>query len=74
MSRNPATNQAKEGITLELADYTLANIEATLINKVLKETDWDLKKAAQRLEIARGTLYSKIRKHNIRRSARPALL
>lgn len=72
MSKRHAPNQAKEAITLELADYTLANVEATLINKVLKETDWNLKKAARRLEIARGTLYGKIKKHNIRRSARPA--
>ncbi|MBE9571514.1 MAG: hypothetical protein IMF11_12870 [Proteobacteria bacterium] len=59
--------------TLELRDRSLANAEATLINEVLLETGWNLKRAARRLKIARGTLYSKIKKHNIRRPTMPAL-
>jgi len=53
---------------------SLANAEATLIQEVLQETDWNLKRAARRLKIARGILYSKIKKHNIRRPAMPSLL
>lgn len=74
MSHHPATVPAKEEITLELRDHSLANAEATLINEVLQETGWNLKRAANRLKIARGTLYSKINKHNIRRPGMPALL
>lgn len=59
--------------TLEMRDRSLANAEATLINEVLRETGWNLKRAARRLKIARGTLYSKIKKHNIRRPTMPAL-
>jgi transcriptional regulator of acetoin/glycerol metabolism len=40
-----------------------------LIHKVLQETNWNLRQTARELEIARGTLYSKIKKHNIKRSA-----
>ncbi|GAH59760.1 unnamed protein product, partial [marine sediment metagenome] len=31
----------------------------------LKETNWNLSKAAQILEISRTTLYSKIKKHKL---------
>jgi DNA-binding NtrC family response regulator len=74
MSYHPATRSEKGEITLKLRDRSLANAEATLINEVLQETGWNLKRAASRLKIARGTLYSKINKHNIRRPGMPALL
>lgn len=73
MSDHSRTKATKEEITLELKDHSLANAEATLIQEVLQETDWNLKRAARRLKIARGTLYSKIKKHNIRRPAMPSL-
>ena len=73
MSDHIATGPVQEEITLELTDHSLANAEATLIQDVLQETDWNLKRAARRLKIARGTLYSKIKKHNIRRPAMPSL-
>lgn len=69
MSDHPA----KTEITLELRDQSLANVEATLIRSVLQETDWNLKRAAKELDIARGTLYSKIKKHNIKRPAMTTL-
>jgi DNA-binding NtrC family response regulator len=74
MSDHYGTKATKDEITLELKDHSLANAEATLIQEVLKETDWNLKRAAKRLKIARGTLYSKIKKHNIRRPAMLYLL
>jgi transcriptional regulator of acetoin/glycerol metabolism len=61
------TEAAKEEITLELNDRSLPKAEASLIHRVLQETNWNLKEAAEELEIARGTLYSKIKKHNIKR-------
>ncbi len=64
-------NPVRKEITLELTDHSLSNVEAALINEVLRATGWNLKRAARRLEIARGTLYSKIKKHNI--SRRPTL-
>lgn len=69
MSDHSGTERAKEEIILELTDRSLPKAEATLIHKVLQETNWNLKQAARELEIARGTLYSKIRKHNIKRPA-----
>jgi two-component system NtrC family response regulator/two-component system response regulator HydG len=36
-----------------------------MIHKVLEETDWNLKQAAKEMEIARGTLYSKMKKYGI---------
>ena len=60
--------------TLELKDRSLPKAEEALIRKVLEETDWNLKRSAMLLHIARGTLYSKMGKYNIRRPALPALL
>lgn len=66
MTDHLAAAPAKDTITLELSDLSLSNAEAILIYRVLQETGWNLKKAARRLDIARGTLYSKIKKHHIR--------
>ena len=57
----------KKGFALGLSSSSLSLAESTLIRKVLEETNWNLKKSAEELDIARGTLYSKIKKHNIRR-------
>jgi DNA-binding NtrC family response regulator len=51
--------------TLRLSSRSLPLAESTLIRKVLEETHWNLKKAARELDIARGTLYSKIEKYRI---------
>ncbi|MCE1226762.1 MAG: sigma-54 dependent transcriptional regulator [Geobacteraceae bacterium] len=44
---------------------TLAEAERTLIKKVLEDSNWNLKMAAEILDIARGTLYSKIEKYQL---------
>ncbi len=55
----------KEQLTVTLSSSSLPNAEATLIREVLEETDWNLKQASEMLDIARGTLYSKMKKYNI---------
>jgi len=60
---------ANEEIILELTDRSLLKAEVTLIHKVLQQTNWNLTQAARELEIARGTLYNKMKKHNIKRPA-----
>ncbi|MBW2738909.1 MAG: sigma-54-dependent Fis family transcriptional regulator [Deltaproteobacteria bacterium] len=55
----------KKGFTLGLSSRSLTLAEATMIHKVLEETNWNLKQAAKELEIARGTLYSKMKKYGI---------
>jgi len=67
MSDHYRIETANQGIILELTDRSLPKAEATLIHKVLKEKKWNLKQAARELEIARTTLYSKMKKHNIKR-------
>jgi len=53
--------------TLRLPSRSLPLAEETLIRKVLEETNWNLKQAARELDIARGTLYSKMKKYGIER-------
>jgi two-component system NtrC family response regulator/two-component system response regulator HydG len=54
---------------LTLTSPSLPLAEATLIQKVLDENDWNLKQAAMELEIARGTLYSKIKRYRLKKAA-----
>jgi two-component system NtrC family response regulator/two-component system response regulator HydG len=54
---------------LTLTSPSLPLAEATLIQKVLDENHWNLKQAAMALEIARGTLYSKIKKYKLKKTA-----
>jgi len=54
-----------KAFTLELPSSSLPVAEATMIRKVLEETNWNLKRAAKELDIARGTLYSKMNKYAI---------
>ncbi len=56
--------------SLHLSSKSLPLAESTLIRRVLEDTNWNLKQAAKELQIARGTLYSKMVKYNI---SRPAL-
>ena len=44
---------------------TLAEAECALIRKALEDSSWNLKMAAEALDIARGTLYSKIEKYQL---------
>ncbi|AOY60438.1 sigma-54-dependent transcriptional regulator [Desulfococcus multivorans] len=57
----------KSDFSLTLSSSSLPEAEFTLISKVLEETGWNLKQAAERLAIARGTLYSKMKKYGIRK-------
>ena len=56
---------------LTLTSPSLPLAEATLIQKVLNENHWNLKRAAMELEIARGTLYSKIKKYRLKKIQPP---
>jgi DNA-binding NtrC family response regulator len=58
----------KKKFRLSLTSPSLSLAEATLIQKVLDENHWNLKQAAMELEIARGTLYGKIKKYNLKES------
>ena len=57
-------SQTKE-FALRLPFRSLPLAEATMIHKILDETNWNLKQAAKQLDIARGTLYSKMEKYGI---------
>jgi len=61
------TSQKKD-FTPRLSSRSLPLAESTMIRKVLKETNWNLKQAARELDIARGTLYSKIKKYGIKKT------
>ena len=58
-------NTQRKGFTLGLPSRSLPLAESTMICKVLEETNWNMKQAAMELDIARGTLYSKIKKYRI---------
>jgi len=47
-------------------EYALAKNERELILSVMEKCNWNKRKAARLLEISRGTLYSKLKKYNIR--------
>ena len=59
-----ATSHTKE-FDLRLSSGSLSLAEATIIRKVLEQKNWNLKRSAKELDIARGTLYNKIKKHGI---------
>jgi two-component system NtrC family response regulator/two-component system response regulator HydG len=56
---------------LTLTSPSLPLAEATLIQRVLNENHWNLKQTAMDLEIARGTLYSKIKKYRLKKIEPP---
>lgn len=58
-------NSKPKEFSLRLSSRSLPLAESTLIRVVLEETNWNLKKAAMELDIARGTLYSKMKKYGI---------
>lgn len=49
-------------------DKSLASIERKYILKTLNETNWNISKAAQSLDIDRVTLYNKINKYSLRKA------
>jgi len=62
----PSRNTVSLGkLDFSLSSKSLREIEKTALRAVLEETDWNLSRAAQILEISRTTLYSKIRKHKL---------
>jgi transcriptional regulator of acetoin/glycerol metabolism len=67
MSSYSRKKTAMDEVILYLTDRTLPKVEEALIRRVLEKTDWKLNQAARALDIARGTLYSKMKKYNIRR-------
>jgi PAS domain S-box-containing protein len=46
-------------------EYSLAKNERNLMLRVMKECNWNKHEAARQLDISRGTLYSKLKKHGI---------
>lgn len=57
-------------VSLDLPSYSMAGAERILLEKAVRETDWNLKRAAQVLGISRGTLYSKLKKHGMQRQSK----
>jgi PAS domain S-box-containing protein len=47
-------------------EYSLAKNERRLILRVIRECNWNKHEAARQLDISRGTLYSKLKRHGIR--------
>jgi len=48
---------------------SLAENERRLIARVLKQSNWNKHEAARRLNVSRSTLYSKIRRHGLKKNA-----
>ncbi|MDP2644876.1 MAG: helix-turn-helix domain-containing protein [Desulfobacterales bacterium] len=67
MSQHTIKEPAQNKIALELADHSLPDAERALILRTLSETGWNLKRSAALLHIARGTLYSKMDKYQIKK-------
>ncbi|TET45575.1 sigma-54-dependent Fis family transcriptional regulator [candidate division TA06 bacterium] len=57
-------------VSLDLPSYSIAGAERILLEKAVRETDWNLKRAAEVLGISRGTLYSKLRKYGMERQTK----
>jgi PAS domain S-box-containing protein len=51
----------------ESAETTLMEMERRMILKALEESSWNKHEAARRLQVSRSTLYSKIRRHGLRK-------
>ncbi len=50
-------------------DNTIVEVEKAHINRILNENQWNVAKSAKILGIDRSTLYSKIKRHNIRKAS-----
>lgn len=55
-------------VNLSLPSRSLRGVEMYLLSNILEDTNWNLKKAAETLQISRTTLYSKIKKHGLKKS------
>jgi DNA-binding NtrC family response regulator len=49
----------------DILPTSLAETEKRLIQRVLKEANWNKHEAARRLRVSRSTLYSKLRRYNL---------
>ncbi|MBM9521044.1 sigma-54-dependent Fis family transcriptional regulator [Desulforhopalus vacuolatus] len=67
VSFHPSPPSETDNFTLQLASRSLSQAESTLIETVLEETGWNLKQSARLLDIAQETLYSKIKKYDLKR-------
>jgi two-component system NtrC family response regulator/two-component system response regulator HydG len=65
--RTIPTPAEEEGFDLMLDSPSLARAEIKLISKVLEDQRWNMKQAADKLGIARGTLYGKMERYGIRK-------
>ena len=54
--------------SIHLSSSSLPEIEIEVIRKVLEAKQWNLSRAADALGIARGTLYSKIKAHGLKKN------
>ncbi|SMC63817.1 two-component system, NtrC family, response regulator/two-component system, NtrC family, response regulator HydG [Desulfocicer vacuolatum DSM 3385] len=62
-----ASSSESDNFNIQLKSRSISRAESTLIQTVLTETGWNLKQSAELLEIARGTLYSKIKKYGLKK-------
>jgi len=60
----PDRIRSRAGVT----EYSLVKNERNLILRVIRECNWNKHEVARQLDISRGTLYSKLKKHGIRPS------
>ncbi len=51
----------------ELPEYSLAKNEKKLIERIMRECNWNKHEAARLMDISRGTLYSKLKRYGISR-------
>jgi DNA-binding NtrC family response regulator len=58
-----------DSFLLTLHDCSLSSAEAALILAALEDNDWHLTQAAEALCVARGTLYSKMKRYRIQKPA-----
>lgn len=65
LPKSLTTAPLRRDFELTLTDRSLPKAESILIRKVLEENYWNLTQASKFLEIARGTLYSKMKKYGI---------
>ncbi len=56
----------KIGSRVDTVQYSLSKNERSLIVRVMRQSNWNKHEAARLLDISRGTLYSKLKRYNIR--------
>ena len=64
------TISIKSKTFLDDADQSLDTFEKKYIEKILKENNWNISRSAEKLNIDRATLYSKIKKYGLAKNQR----